>query len=105
LTKALFAWVISRTFSANEQYFSLTTNQRTILSAIASQANRAHMFFFEYAKYSCIVVTTIEEFNHINDALLSSVLGGQYKANVGWTIIASELKFRYCANGKQSIKV
>jgi len=23
----LFAWLISRTFSANEQYFSLTTNQ------------------------------------------------------------------------------
>jgi hypothetical protein len=29
----LFAWLISRTFSANEQCFSLTINQRTVLSA------------------------------------------------------------------------
>ena len=34
---SLFAWLISRTFSANEQYFSLTTNQQTILSAMAYQ--------------------------------------------------------------------
>jgi len=34
---ALFAWLISRTFSANEQYFSLTTNQPTVLSAMAYQ--------------------------------------------------------------------
>jgi hypothetical protein len=36
---ALFAWLISHTFSANEQYFSLTTNQRTIFSAMTFQAN------------------------------------------------------------------
>ena len=34
---ALFAWLISRTFSANDQYFSLTTNQPTVLSAMAYQ--------------------------------------------------------------------
>ena len=34
---ALFAWLISRTFSANEQYFSLTTNQSTVLSAMTYQ--------------------------------------------------------------------
>ena len=34
---ALFAWLISRTFSANEQYFSLTTNQLTVLSGMAYQ--------------------------------------------------------------------
>ena len=34
---ALFAWLISRTFSANEQYFSLITNQPTVLSAMAYQ--------------------------------------------------------------------
>ena len=33
----LFAWLISRTFSANEQYFSLTTNQSTVLSAMSYQ--------------------------------------------------------------------
>ena len=33
----LFAQLISRTFSANEQYFSLTTNQSTVLSAMAYQ--------------------------------------------------------------------
>ena len=33
----LFAWLISRTFSANEQYFSLTTNQPTVLSAMVYQ--------------------------------------------------------------------
>ena len=36
---ALFAWLISRIFSANEHYFSLTTNQSTILSAMAYQPN------------------------------------------------------------------
>ena len=35
----LFAWLISRIFSANEQYFSLTTNQPTVLSTIAYQPN------------------------------------------------------------------
>jgi len=35
----LFAWFISRTFSANEQYFSLTTNQLTVLSTMAYQPN------------------------------------------------------------------
>ena len=34
---ALFAWLISRTFLANEQYFSLTTNQPTILTVMAYQ--------------------------------------------------------------------
>ena len=34
-TCALFAWLISRTFSTNEQYFSLTTNQPTVLSVMA----------------------------------------------------------------------
>ena len=34
---ALFAWLISRTFSANEQYFSLTTNQPTVFSVMAYQ--------------------------------------------------------------------
>jgi len=31
--------LINRTFSANEQYFSFTTNQPTILSAMAYQPN------------------------------------------------------------------
>jgi len=34
---AMFVWLISRTFSVNEHYFSLTTNQPTILSAMAYQ--------------------------------------------------------------------
>jgi len=34
---ALFVWLISRTFSVNEQYFSFTTNQPTILSGMAYQ--------------------------------------------------------------------
>jgi len=33
-TIALFASLISRIFSVNKQYFSLTTNQPTVLSAI-----------------------------------------------------------------------
>ena len=32
--------LISRTFSANEQYFSLTPNQLTVLSAMAYQPNK-----------------------------------------------------------------
>ena len=34
---ALFAWLISRNFSANEQYFSFITNQLTVLSVMAYQ--------------------------------------------------------------------
>ena len=37
---ALFVWFISRTFSANEQYFSLTTNQPTVFSAITYQPSK-----------------------------------------------------------------
>jgi hypothetical protein len=37
LTLALFACLISRTFSANKQYFPLITNQRTVLSVMAFQ--------------------------------------------------------------------
>jgi len=37
---ALFAWFISRIFSANEQYFSLITNQPTVLSAMAYQPSK-----------------------------------------------------------------
>ena len=40
----MFAWFISRTFSTYEQYFSLTTNQATVLSAMAYQPS-------EYGKY------------------------------------------------------
>ena len=37
LQYSLFAWLISCTFSANEQYFSLTTNQPTIFLAMTYQ--------------------------------------------------------------------
>ena len=37
MTCALFAWLISRTFSANEQYFSLTINHPIILSTMVYQ--------------------------------------------------------------------
>ena len=33
-------WLISRIFSANKQYFSLTSNQPTILSVMAYQPNK-----------------------------------------------------------------
>ena len=35
-----FVWLISRTFSANEQYFSLTPNQLIVLSVITYQPNK-----------------------------------------------------------------
>jgi len=34
---ALFVWLISRTFLTSEQYFSLPTNQPTVLSVMAYQ--------------------------------------------------------------------
>jgi len=37
---ALFAWLISRTFSVNEQYFSFTTNQLTVLFSHGLAAKR-----------------------------------------------------------------
>jgi len=42
---ALFAWLISHTFSANEQYFSLTTNQSTVLSTMAYQPSEQGNFW------------------------------------------------------------
>ena len=36
-TFVLFASLISRTFSTNEQYFSLTTNQPTVFSVMSYQ--------------------------------------------------------------------
>ena len=36
----LFAWLIKRTFSANEYYFSLTINQPTVLLAMTYQPNK-----------------------------------------------------------------
>ena len=39
ISYAPFAWLISRTFSANEYYFSLTINQPTVLSAMTYQPN------------------------------------------------------------------
>ena len=37
LAIVMFAWLISRTFLANEHYFSLTTNQPTVLLAMTYQ--------------------------------------------------------------------
>ena len=60
--KELFAWLINRTFSANEQYFSLTTNQPTVLSAMAyqpsEQGNMFHMHNWPKSGY-CVTVTVI----------------------------------------------
>jgi len=42
---ALFAWLISRTVSANEQYFSLSINQPTLLSAMAYQPSEQGILF------------------------------------------------------------
>ena len=33
-------WLINRTFSANKQYFSLTSNQPTVLSTMVYQPNK-----------------------------------------------------------------
>jgi len=35
--KAMFAYLMSRTFSARKQCFSLTTNQRTVLFSLVYQ--------------------------------------------------------------------
>ena len=60
---ALFAWLISRTFLANEQYFSLTTNQPTVLSAMAYQPSEqsndrfcviVSMFNFDSLRDACV---------------------------------------------------
>ena len=39
-----FAWLISRTFSANEQYFSLTINQSTVLLVMSYQPNEQGVY-------------------------------------------------------------
>ena len=39
LANALFAWLIRHIFLVNEQYFSLTINQSTVLSVMAYQPN------------------------------------------------------------------
>ena len=45
LTCTLFAWFISRTFSANEHYFSLTTNRPTVFSAMAYQPSEHGTYY------------------------------------------------------------
>ena len=42
-TCAMFVWFISRTFSANEQYFSLMINQPTVLSAMVYQLREQYI--------------------------------------------------------------
>ena len=46
-TFVLFASLISRTFSTNEQYFYLTTNQSMILSVIAYQPNEQGIYLYK----------------------------------------------------------
>jgi len=41
----VFAWFISRIFSANEHYFSLTINQPIVLSAMAYQPSEHGIYF------------------------------------------------------------
>jgi len=41
-------------------------------------------FFFKYAKYLCIIVVKVGEFDHINDVFLASSLGGQQ--NYSWRL-------------------
>ena len=48
----LFAWLISHTFLANEQYFSLTINQPTVLSAITYQPNEQGIHLFLACPFS-----------------------------------------------------
>jgi hypothetical protein len=45
---APFTCLISRIFSANEQCFSLTTNQRTLLSVMAFQLNEHGFLCFQF---------------------------------------------------------
>jgi len=48
-TFVLFAWLISRTFSANEQYFSLIINQPTVLSVIPYQPSEQGIYPLQYS--------------------------------------------------------
>ena len=50
---ALFAWLISRIFLANEHYFSLTINQPTILSAMAYQPSEQGKYRLEEPPKKC----------------------------------------------------
>jgi hypothetical protein len=52
---ALFTCLMSRTFSANEQYFSLTTNQRTVLSPINFQRSEVGEVILSIQKYNDVV--------------------------------------------------
>ena len=42
---ALFAYLMGRTILANEQCFFLTTNQRTVLSAMAFQQSEQGLYW------------------------------------------------------------
>jgi len=54
-TRALFVWFISRTFLANERYFSLTTNQPTVLSAMAYQPSEQGNTTYFFLKIIVVV--------------------------------------------------
>jgi len=58
-TKALFAWHIIRTFSANEQYFPLTPNQPTVLSAMTYQPSEHGLL----AKRTSLQSPELEDYN------------------------------------------
>jgi len=51
---ALFAWLISHAFSANEQYFSPTTNQSTVLSAMAYLPNEQDIVVQSEPLFVCL---------------------------------------------------
>jgi hypothetical protein len=49
---SLFAWAFIRLFSASQQYFSLTANRSTVLSAVYFQSSeRAGFFRFRMSEF------------------------------------------------------
>jgi hypothetical protein len=68
-SSALFASLISHTFSVNEQCFSLTTNQQTILSVMAFQPSETRslcLCYLNHFEQLCLVLlSTKKRYNTI----------------------------------------
>jgi len=73
---ALFVWLISRTFSANEQYFSLTTNQPTVLLAMAYQPS-------EQGNFPLLIISIIYQYS-VNLPLPWLLLDTEYSLETNW---------------------
>ena len=76
-SNVLFTWLISRIFSANEQYFSLIINRSTVLSAIAYQPSEQGNKLL-YMNEGSVPYTSGTIFANVGEAKRAGVKGASF---------------------------